>query len=97
MTGTEGWDYLSCGQCPRDAWLSRGASYHSSNTSSSKSHQSHGCGDRWIAYAGRDDAVDDVGIYALGIVQVFEFGFRGKGICSEPIEELQVTSADRQR
>lgn len=51
------------------------------------------CSDRAIAYAGSDDALDDVGIYALCIVQVPEFGFGGKGVCGEPIEEFEVTSA----
>ena len=39
--------------------------------------------------------MDDVGIYALGIVQVLELGFGGKGICGKPIEEFQVTSAEK--
>lgn len=50
-----------------------------------------------MAYAGRDDALDDVGIYALGIVHVFEFRFGGKGVCGEPIEELEVTTTDEQK
>lgn len=59
--------------------------------------RAHGSSDRWIAYAGRNDAPDDVGICTLSIVQVFEFRFGGKGICGEPIEELEITTTDKQK
>lgn len=59
--------------------------------------RAHGCSDRWIPYAGCDDALDDVGIYALGIVHVFEFRFGGICVCGEPVEELKITTTDEQK
>lgn len=53
------------------------------------------CRKQWIAHAGRDDTLDDVGIYALGIVQIVEFSFGRKRIRGEPIKELEITSTDK--